>query len=128
MQHPLLHLIATRPQLLAEHAEAYAGLWAVEAGQAAEVWRRRALFGALAVCGVGVAAVLAGVALMLWLVTPAAQLQAAWPLVVIPLVPLLAAAACLAAVRRRAADASFATLREQLRADLAVLREAGASS
>jgi hypothetical protein len=40
--HPLLHLIATRPQLLADHAEAYAELVAVEIDCMSATWTRRA--------------------------------------------------------------------------------------
>ena len=126
MVHPLLHLIATRPQLLAEHAEAYAELVAVEFDTARAGWKRRALLNAAALCGIGVAAVLGGVALMLWAVIPATQIQAPWALVLAPLLPLAAAACCGWAARRMDDDVpAFESVRRQLRADVAMLREVG---
>ena len=41
--HPLLHLIATRLQRLADHAEAYAELVAVEIDRMSAIWTRLAL-------------------------------------------------------------------------------------
>jgi len=41
MIHPLLRLIATQPQLLADHAEAYAGLVSDDIGKTAAVWKWR---------------------------------------------------------------------------------------
>ena len=58
MLHPLLHLVATQPQLLADHAEAYAELVAEELGDFSVTWKRRALLNAVALCFGGVAAVL----------------------------------------------------------------------
>ena len=45
----------------------------------------------------------------------------------VPLPPLLAAWACLAAARRTAEGDAFALVREQVMADLAMLRQAGAA-
>ena len=67
--HPLFHLLATRPQLLADHAEAYAELVAVEINRMSATWTRLALLNAMALCSLSVALALAGVALMLWAVT-----------------------------------------------------------
>ena len=47
MRHPLFHLLATRPQLLADHVEACAALVAAEVPRSA-AWKRDALFSALA--------------------------------------------------------------------------------
>lgn len=121
--HPLLHLAASQPQWLAAHAEAYADLVADEIGQASLTLRRRALLGAVGLCGGVVAVALAGVALMLWAVVPASAIHAPWALVLAPLAPALVCAACLftnGAVRRGTA---FATLRQQLKADFVLLRE-----
>lgn len=127
MVHPLLHLIATRPQLLAEHAEAYAELVASEFGTVSSGWKRRALLNAAALCGTGVGAVLGGVALMLWAVIPATQIQAPWALVVAPVLPLAAAACCAWAARIDEESPAFESVRRQLRADVALLREVGAA-
>ena len=74
--HPLLALLATRPQLLADHAQAYAALFNEEFDQARASWQRTAVLQAVALCCVSAAAVLAGVALMLWAISPALPVQA----------------------------------------------------
>ncbi len=127
MLHPMFRLLATQPGLLADHAEAYAELFGTEFASACERWKRQALLRAVALCSLGVAAVLAGVALMLWAVTPAAQLHAAWLLVLVPLLPALLAWWCLQAAADSAADEAFGQLRRQLRADASMLREAAAA-
>ena len=124
--HPLLHLIATRPQLLAEHAEAYAELVAADVGAASAGWKRRAMLNAVALCCLGVAAVLAGVALMLWAVVPGAGSQAPLALIATPLLPIAVAAGCLLAARASNDGSNFDNLRRQVRADIVMLREAAA--
>jgi hypothetical protein len=127
MLHPLLHLVATQPQLLADHAEAYADLVASEIGLVSATWKRRAALSAVALCCLGVSAVLAGVALMLWAVIPPADIQAPWALLAAPALPLAAAAACLLAARSGGGASGFDKLRRQLHADITMLREAGAA-
>lgn len=126
MLHPLFHLVATQPQLLGQHAQAYGELVGTELSAQASVWGRRALLTALALCLLGVTVVLAGVALMLW-ATLVPEPRAAWVLLVVPSVPGVGAIACyLLARQRSAADAeAFAELRRQMQADLALLRELG---
>lgn len=126
MIHPLLKLIATQPQLLANHAEAYAELMAAEIGDVAAVWRRRAVLNAVALCCLTAAAILAGVALMLWAVIPSMHLQAPWALIVAPLLPGAAALWCLIAARSTGEGRAFESLRRQLAADLVMLREVAA--
>lgn len=123
MLHPLLHLIATKPQLLADHAQAYAELAVVEVGEFSAAWRRRAVLYAAAAFCMGVAVVLAGVAVMLWSVLPVAQMQAPWALIAVPLVLAAIGAVCLLAGRSRNEVSAFATLREQVKADLQMLRQ-----
>lgn len=121
---PWLKLVTGQPQLLAEHAEAYAELLQAEAVALSTAWRRQAVLGALAVGNAAVGTVLAGVALMLWATTPPAQWQAPWLLLAVPLLPLAAAVGCaLLARQRTAAAAPFGSLRQQLRADWGLLRE-----
>ena len=124
MLHPLLALIATRPQLLGVHAEAYGALLVAEFGEASAGWQHKLLLGAAALCSAGVAAVLAGVALMLWAVLPLTQARAPWLLALVPGVPALIALVCALAARRHTA-AAFGILCQQLRADLRMLHEAG---
>lgn len=127
MIHPLFLLIATRPQLLADHAEAYAELVATEVGHVSAAWKRRALLYAVALGCLAVAAVLAGVALMLWAVIPVASMQAPWLLIVAPLLPMALAAGCLLAARSAGDANGFKNIGQQMKADLAMLREASAS-
>ena len=126
MLHPLLHLIATKPQLLADHAQAYAELAAVEVGEFSAAWRRRAVFFAVAAFFLGLALVLAGVAVLLWSVLPVAQMQAPWALVAVPLALAAIGAVCLLAGRSNSQTSAFVTLREQMKADLLMLREVAA--
>jgi len=124
--HPLLTLIALRPQLLLDHAQAYATLFNEEFSLAFATWRRWALLQAVALCCLGVAVMLAGVALMLWAVTPPAQIHAPWVLFAMPLLPLAIALACALKAHQQAQADTFANLGRQIDADLAMLREAGA--
>ena len=124
--HPLFHLIATQPQLLADHAQAYAGLVAAEIPRVSSTFKRKLLLNALALIGLLVGLTLAGVALMLWALNPNLAWPAAWPLLVVPLVPTAAALACLIAAQARSERAAFADVRSQATADMAMLREVAA--
>lgn len=125
MIHPLLKLVATQPQLLADHAEAYAGLVGEEIGRTTTAWKMRAVFGAVAVVMLCVALVLAGVALMFWAVTPTSGILAPWALLAAPGVPAVIGAICLF-MASRAPEPGFVDLKQQLAADLAMLREVSA--
>ena len=122
--HPLLHIAASKPSLLAPHLEGYAALLGAEFGMAREAWQRRALLHVLALCAALIAAALCGVAVMLWAVIPEAQMR--WPLALLltPMLPLLAAAACVWAAASRPDAAPFVAFRQQLQADLALWQEA----
>jgi hypothetical protein len=126
MLHPLLKLIATQPQLLADHAEAYADLIGEEIGTASVRLKRRVVLNSIALCALGVGAVLTGVALMLWAVIPSTSLQHPWALLVVPLFPLVTAAGCALAARARPQAGSFDNVRAQIKADVAMLREVSA--
>ncbi len=123
--HPLLHLIATRPQLLADHAGAYADLAMAELGQASAGWQRQAVLTAATACSLLVATILAGVALMLWAVTPAANLHAPWALLAAPLLPAVVALACHLARQPTGTGAAFGVLRRQVQDDMRMLRSVG---
>jgi len=120
----LLALLATRPQLLVDHAQAYASLFNEEFDQAYASWRRRAALQAIALCCLGVAAVLAGVALMLWAASPELQIHAQWVLLSTPLLPLCVAVICLVMVHRQPGGQAFSNLGRQISADMAMLRAA----
>lgn len=119
--HPLLALLATKPHLLLEHAQAYAALFQEELCLACQVWLRTFVWQVLAVCFLGVAAVLAGVAVLLWAVTPAGVIQVPWLLFATPLLPLAGATGCAVLARRQFKHAAFAAVAQQLSADMALL-------
>lgn len=125
--HALLHLLSTQPQLLGEHALAYAELAIREFSGVSTAWKRYAMLHAVALCCLGSAAVLAGVALMLWGTLPATQMQAQWVLFAAPLLPAAVATGCLLSARRiNSFEAGIAKLQIQLQADLAMLHEVDA--
>lgn len=127
MMHPLLRLILTQPQLLSDHVEAYAELVGADIGVATSLWKKRAMLYALALCCLGVAVVLAGVALMLWAVIPVTEIQAPWALIATPLLPFVVALSCLKVASLLDNSRAFDNLRQQLKADMMMLREASGS-
>jgi hypothetical protein len=122
----LIRLIATQPAWVAGHAEAYVDLLTAEVGAASAVWKRRALLSAVALCSTMVAATLAGVAVMLAVLAPAVSQGASCALLLTPLCPLLMAALCLWAARNGGAPQALVGVREQVKADMVMLREMGA--
>ena len=118
----MLRLVATQPQLLADHVEAYAALVNDEMGDAVSAWTRRVLLSAVALGLLGVGAVLGGVALMFWAVMPALDVPAIWALLMVPAVPIAVSLLCLLACRRELPSA-FADMKQQFAVDFAMLRE-----
>lgn len=127
MLHPLFLLLSSRTQLLVDHAEGYAALIAAEAAAASSSWKRSALLHAVALCTLATAAILAGVALMLWATVPPENIRAPWALWVAPLIPAVVALACMAQARASNRAANFSQLRQQLQADMALLQEVSQS-
>ena len=121
--HALLRLVATRPQLLADHAEAYRVLAGAELARAAQAWQRRVVFGVLALVLLAVALTLAGVACMLWALQAPQPASPHWALLTAPLLPLLLSGACLLVVRGATSGDGLDQLGRQWRADLRMLRE-----
>jgi lysozyme family protein len=121
--HPFFRTLVSQPEILAEHAAAYAALASSEAGWAAHRVKSQAmLFAAALACGaLGVS--LAGTAVMLLAVLPVSQMPAPWALALAPAVPMLVAAGLWWAQRREAVDWSFPSLREQMALDGALLRQ-----
>jgi cytochrome bd-type quinol oxidase subunit 2 len=125
MIHPLIKLVATRPELVADHLSAYAALIGSEAREAQSRWTVRLLLVALALCCVGVTAVLAGVALMLWAVTPSLQSDTVWALWAAPALPAVVAVVAGMIARRPATEPAFAAVQQQFEADARMLGEVG---
>jgi fatty acid desaturase len=127
MIHPLFRLIASEPQMLADHVEAYADLVSEEVGAATMRLKRRLLLQALSVFGIALAVVLAGVAVMLWAVVPTQNMQAPWVLVLVPAAPALLAGWCHFFAKVPEDDShGMKAIREQLAADAAMLRSVSA--
>lgn len=127
MIHPLLHLLATKPHLLGDHVEAYAELVGAEVDKTSKLWASRLAYYTVALVLLAAGLVLAGVALMLWAVLPSIGMNAPWLLVVVPLVPLGAGGFYVLRARAEPAHAAFDSVRQQLSADLAMLRDVGAA-
>lgn len=126
MLHPLLHLLATQPHLLGNHAQAYGELLGDEVTVQARLLGKRGLFTALAVCFLGVAAVLCGTACMLWAVAPPTMAPLPAVLIIAPLVPAALALISIWLARPDTETKAFGELLRQVEADLTMLREVGA--
>ncbi len=124
--HPLLQLLLTRPQLLADHAQAYGALFTEEMGDARAALQRWALWRAVTLCSLFSAAILAGMALMLWAMLPASPQQATWLLVVTPMLPLLVTVVSWPLARKNGSPPLFAQMRAQIHCDQAMLLAARA--
>ena len=124
MIHPLVRLLATEPHLASEHVGAYAALIEAEVGQVRRRWLLRVGLSLLALCCLGVAVMLTGVALMLWAVTPSLSEQGQWALCAAPAVPAVVAIVAGLVARRPAAERAFASIQAQIRADLDMIRDA----
>jgi uncharacterized membrane protein YqjE len=127
MIHPLIRLMATQPQLLAEHLGAYAALIGSEMQQVKTKLVLRLVLIGLALCLVGVATVLAGVSLMLWAVTPTLTDGGRWALVLVPALPAVAAVAAGLYARTPVTESSFEAVQAQIEADARMLTEVGAA-
>lgn len=126
MIHPVFRLAAAQPQLLAEHAGAYAGLLSEALALSSARLQQRVVFQAAGVVLLGVAAVLAGVAVLLWAAVPEAMARSLWAFVLTPLVPAVAGAVGVWVGQNRNPGPAFASLRLQLAEDLALLQRTGA--
>lgn len=123
MIHPLLRLIATEPQLLGDHVEAYAELVGDEVRKTSSAWAIRLGLYAAALGLLAVGLVFVGVALMLWASLPAGSFPTPWVLVAVPAVTLVAAGACAILAQRHPIESAFDKVKQQLNADMAILRE-----
>ena len=121
--HPFFKLMVDRPAVITDHVEAYASLATLELSGAVRHLRLRALKTAMALSCAAVAAVLAGVAGMLWAATPADQLHAPWVLWLAPGLPAVLAVWCWLSAKAINEAPAFSALRDQVRADIDMLRE-----
>jgi hypothetical protein len=124
MFHPLFKLLARRPDLLADHLDAYADLAAAQVLATRRELTSRAVLAA--VCGLSLllAVLLAGVALLLAAALPSELLSRPWALVLIPLLPAAIAAVVALKLRASAPLSGLGPLREQFSRDADMLHEA----
>ncbi len=125
MLHPLLRLALARPDLLANHASAYAELALDNAREVVSGWQLRLLGWALLAVGVLLSIVFGGVALMLYGVLYGAlstPVPTVWLLWAVPLAPLLLALGGAWLARRPAAPRSGLSVAQQFETDLSLLR------
>lgn len=123
----LIRLAATQPDLLAEHAGAYAALAADEAKLLAQRLQRQTLLLATALAALAVAVTLAGVALLLWAALPAAAMPMPGLLLAVPVLPLVLALVCAWQARSGDVAPAFDGLQRQWQADTAMLHAVGAA-
>ncbi|NRT57821.1 hypothetical protein [Sphaerotilus uruguayifluvii] len=124
MFHPLLKLLARRPDLLADHLDAYADLASAQVRATRRALATRALLAALAGLGALLALLLAGMALLLWAALSPELLARPWTLLLIPALPALLALGAAWALRSSAPLAGFGPLREQFSRDAQMLHDA----
>ena len=123
MIHPLLRLAATQPHLLGDHVEAYAALVGEEVSKVSTSLMMRVGLYLVALVMFAIGLVLVGVALMLRATVPATDYSAGWALFVVPLTPFVLAAICVVVARAKPIEQAFATIKKQINADMAMLRE-----
>ena len=121
--HPFFKLMVDRPAVITDHVEAYVSLATLELSGAVRQIRARALKTAIALSCAAAASVLAGVAVMLWAATPAEHLHAPWVLWLVPGLPAIVAVWCWLSAQATNDAPAFSALRDQVRADIDMLRE-----
>lgn len=123
MIHPLFRLLVSEPQMVAEHAQAYAELVSEEAGAVAQRMKRKMILHAVSGLAFFLALILACMGLMLWAALPAADMRSPWGVIVVPAVLLLVGLGAHLAARSSAGEErGMKVIREQLAADAAMLR------
>lgn len=124
MLHPIFSTVVSRPDLVADHLSAYVALASEEAASTGRDLKLRLLAWAVAGVLALMAALFAGVAVMLGV----AQTGFHWVLVAVPATALALALLALLASRRPSPKERFAELRRQFAADVGLLRASGESS
>lgn len=122
MVHPIFSVLITRPELVMDHVAGYAALVQEEASSVGLEVAKRVIAWGIAVLGLIVFLVLAGVAVMLG----AMQDEFHWALVVTPAVALAVCVIAWSIARQKLPARAFTELKAQLDADAQALRTIGA--
>jgi hypothetical protein len=122
MVHPIFSVLITRPELVMDHVAGYAALVQEEASTVGVQVAKRVIAWGVAVMGLVVFLVLAGVAVMLG----AMHGEFHWVLVVAPGSALLLSVAAWSVARQRLPSKAFTELKAQIDADAQALRAVGA--
>ena len=124
MVHPIFSVLIKRPELVMDHVAGYAALVQEEASTVGAEVAKRAIAWGVAIFGLVVFLVLAGVAVMLG----AMQGQFHWVLVAAPGAALLLSIVAWSVARQRLPAQAFSELKAQLDADAQALRAVGAQT
>jgi hypothetical protein len=119
----IIRLIASQPQILIDHAEAYSDLLSCELVEASGAWKMCFIYSALTLMMVCIALALSGVALMLWATTPADQIHSLWILWFVPILALCGTLFSAKMAHLYTQRGAFKYLKSQIKADMAMLRE-----
>ncbi|MBA3771016.1 MAG: hypothetical protein H0X13_00635 [Ramlibacter sp.] len=124
MVHPIFSVLITRPELVMDHVAGYAALVQEEASSVGVEVAKRVVAWGVAVMGLLVFLVLAGVAVMLGVLHE----EFHWILLVAPAGALLLSAGAWSVARQRLPAKAFTELKAQIDADAQALRTVGARS
>lgn len=124
MVHPIFSVLITRPELVMDHVAGYAALVQEEASTVGVQVAKRVIAWGVAVLGLVVFLVLAGVAAMLGVMHG----EFHWVLVLAPACALLLSVGAWSVARQRLPAKAFTELKAQIDADAQALRTVGARS
>ena len=121
--HPIVHVAARRPQLLAEHAKAYGDLLLEEGRRTlASLVLHAVLYAAAGVLG-GLGLVFGGVAVLLYAAIPG-ELRNGWLLVALPCASIGVAGICVIVARALPVELTPDVVGRQVRADIDMIHQA----
>lgn len=121
--HRILQLLIAHPDLLVDHATAYAELASADAQTFSDASQRTLLWTATLLCCISVAVILAAGGLMIWATVPEGTIRLPWILLGTPLLPTAAAIGCWKTLHPKVPHVAFAKVRGQMAADVLMLRE-----
>ena len=124
MVHPIFSVLIARPELVMDHVAGYAALVQEEASTVGVQVAKRVIAWGVAVLGLVVFLVLAGVAVMLGVIHE----EFHWVLVLAPAAALLLSLGAWSVARQRLPAKAFTELKAQIDADAQALRTVGARS